>query len=282
MKKLIQLARDKSPDARSRLIENISEIIGPETIGLSETELPIMSNILLALVKSVEAELREQLAVTLATSPITLPEVAILLAHDTADVARPLLMKSPLLDADSLIDIIQIRTDEHRLAIAHRETLELGVSDALVEYGDEHVLEALLQNAGALLSVHALDYLSAESRRVERYRSPLVARDDLSEEFAHRIYWWVSKVLRQKIINDHGLNETMLDQVFRRATMSAIKGREVRDDVIENAANRVRLMASRDQLTHDFLLQSLRQQRLSVFVAGLAELSKMEFQPKKR
>ena len=33
MKKLIQLARDKSPEARSRLLENITEFIVSESIG---------------------------------------------------------------------------------------------------------------------------------------------------------------------------------------------------------------------------------------------------------
>jgi signal transduction histidine kinase len=65
------------------------------------------------------------------------------------------------------------------------------VSEQLIEYGSEDVIEALVRNENAELSQASIDYLVGESRTVDRFQEPLLNRNDLSFELAHKMYWWV-------------------------------------------------------------------------------------------
>lgn len=156
---LLLLAKEKSSEARSRLVENITDLFLSDDGRLSEHERALMSDILGKLVGQVETEIREELAATLATSSLELPEIATLLANDEVEIARPILEHSDLLKDPDLIEVIRMRTDEHRMVIAMRETVSEPVSNALIEYGSEDVIEALLNNHDSNVSKRAMEYL---------------------------------------------------------------------------------------------------------------------------
>ena len=277
--KLVKLARDRSKSARSELVENITDMFLSEGGRLSEHERALMSDILSKLISSVEKTLRKQLSESLARSDAQLPEVAEVLARDDIDIARPILEHSDLLKDQKLIEIIRIRTDEHRLSIAIRESVSEDVSDALVEYGSQDVVEALLKNPDANISKWAMEYLVAESRRVDRFQEPLISRDDLPSELAYRMYWWVSAALRKRILSEFQVDPVMLDEAVQRATHQAIAEHgDGSNSTFVKAQRLVRRMNENDELTHKFIIQALRQQKIAVFVAGLAELANIDFQ----
>lgn len=202
LQELLQLAQEKSSGARSRLVENITDLFLSDNGRLSEHERALMSDILGKLIGQVETDIRKELAGTLANSGIDLPDIAKLLASDDAEIARPLLERCKLLKDPDLIEIIRMRTDEHRMAIAMRDEVSEPVSNALVEYGGEDVVEALLNNHDSQLSKRAMEYLVSESRRVDRFQEPLLQRSDLPGDLAYRMYWWVSAALRKQILCD--------------------------------------------------------------------------------
>jgi len=277
--KLVNLARDRSKSARSELVENITDMFLSEDGRLSEHERALMSDILSKLISSVEKSLRKQLSESLARSDAQLPEVAEVLARDDIDIARPILEKSNLLKDQKLIEIIRIRTDEHRLSIAIRENVSEEVTDALVEYGSQDVVEALLKNPDANISKWAMEYLVAESRRVDRFQEPLISRDDLPSELAYRMYWWVSAALRKRILSEFQVDPVLLDDAVQKATHQAIvEHGDGTNSTFIKAQRLVRRMNENDELTHKFIIQALRQQKIAVFVAGLAELANIDFQ----
>ena len=274
---LLGLARDKSSQARSRLVENITDLFLSDEGRLNEHERALMSDILSKLITSVERKLRAEISEALADSKMELTEVAILLANDEADIARPILERSQLVKDEQLIDIIRKRTDEHRLAIAIRDGLGSEVADALVEYGNEDVIEALLKNKDADLSSQAMEYLVSESRRIDRYQEPLLSRDELPAQLAHKMYWWVSAALRKKIVTEFAVDPLVVDDLLQQATNRALVAHGAGDSAVAKAQALVRRMASNRELTHQFLLQSLRQQRIQVFVAGISELAQVDY-----
>ncbi len=79
------------------------------------------------------------------------PDIVLSLARDEAQVARPILRSSPLLDDDELVEIARECSRAHRLAIAEREDLSAKVAQALCESRDPQVIKALLANEGAAL-----------------------------------------------------------------------------------------------------------------------------------
>lgn len=276
-KALTELARDKSAQARARLTENIADLFLSSEGQLSDRERSIMTDILVKLVSTIETDIRRRLAETLSDSRATLPEVHRLLANDEIEVARPILERSHLLRDPDLIDVVRMRTDEHRLAVAIRDNLTSKVTDALVECGGEDVIEALIRNGGAELSKHAMQYLVAESRRLDRYQEPLLSRDDLPSAFAYKMYWWVSAALRQHILKDFDVDEILFDDAMMEATNQAIAAHAETNSAVLRAQKLAITMEDEGQLTIPFLIATLRQQRINLFVAGLAQRGRIDF-----
>ncbi|MGH7123698.1 MAG: DUF2336 domain-containing protein, partial [Stellaceae bacterium] len=78
-------------------------------------------------------------------------DIVLSLARDEAQVARPILRTSPLLEDDDLVEIAREGTRAHRLAIAERDDLSAKAAQALCESRDPQVIEALLANESAAL-----------------------------------------------------------------------------------------------------------------------------------
>lgn len=274
---LLKLARSKSNDARSQLVENITDMFLSDQGRLSEHERALMSDILGKLIHQVESDIRRELSEAIVKSGVDMPDVAKLLASDEVEIARPLLEQSDLLKDPDLIEIIRMRTDEHRMSIAMRDNITEPVSNALIEYGSEDVIEALLGNHDAQLSRRAMEYLVMESRRVDRFQEPLVMRSDLPGELACRMYWWVSAALRKKLLSEFDLDEVQVEHAVKRATSAAIIEQENEQSAYVRAQRLVRRMSENGELTIQFLINSLRQQRVPVFVAGIGELGGVDF-----
>jgi len=278
LQELLVLAKEKSSGARSRLVENITDLFLSDDGRLSEHERALMSDILGKLVSQVEAEIRKELANTLVNSNIDLPDIATLLANDELEIARPVLEKSSLLKDPDLIEIIRMRTDEHRMVIAMREDVSESVSNALVEYGSEDVIEALLNNHDSNVSQRAMEYLVAESRRVDRFQEPLLNRSDLPGDLAYKMYWWVTAALRKKILSEYKVDPVAFDHAAKRAAQTAMVDQgDDQQSAYVRAQRLVRRMMESGELTVQFLINALRQQRVAVFVAGLAELGGVSF-----
>lgn len=274
---LMEIARKRTRASREQLLENITDMFLTDEGRLNEHERALMSDILSKLIGEVEASLRIQLSEVIARSEVQLPEVVKLLANDDIEIARPLLQSSKLLKDPDLVEIIRMRTDEHRLVIAIRDEVGEDVTDALVEYGSHDVIEALLKNSDANLSQRAMEYLVAESRRVDRFQEPLLNRDELPSELAYRMYWWVSAALRKRIITEYKVDPVQVDDMMRQATQQALVDQSEGDGAVVRAQKLVRRMSENGELTHRFLLQSLRQQRIPVFIAGIGHLANVDY-----
>lgn len=273
--KLIQLAQDRSEQARRILAENISDLFLSNQGRLTEQQHALMTDILCKLIADMEITVRQELAAQLAESGNAPAELVRLLANDQIEIARPLLEKSKILQNEDLIEVVRQRSDEHRLCIAMRANLSATVSDALVDSGSEDVIEALLSNNDAEISRHAMEYLVAESRRVDRFQEPLLNRHDLAPELAHRMFWWVSAALRRRIILDSDMDEVVLDDAVEGATRKVLGDVQGHESAMARAVKLVARMALTGELNTRFLTHALKQQKIPIFIAGFSEISKV-------
>lgn len=278
IQKLMTLAADRSSAARTELTSTIVDFFLDPDQRLSDQERALMGDVMGKLITSIELDVRRNLAQQFIKVEADVPDLIRLLANDDIEVARPILEKSRLLEDADLIGIIKARTDEHRMMIATRDRVSADVSDALVDFGSEDVIEALINNPDALLSRRAMEYLVAESRRVDRFQEPLLTRNDLPSDLAHRMYWWVSAALRRRILTDFAIDESLLDQGLERATREALTERNDSETAQARTERLVRRMAELGELTVTFLQRCLRQQRVMVFVAGLAEMARIRYE----
>ena len=179
--------------------------------SVSDRTKALMSQILRRLVHDVEIKLRRSLAEKLSKRADTPHALIVELANDEYEVTHPILIESNVLQDADLIETIKHRTMAHQLAISMRESLSEDVSEALVDTGQEDVIASLLNNHGAKVSRHVMDYLVSESKRVDAYQNPLVRRPDLPPELAERMSWWVSAALREYISERFSLDLGELD-----------------------------------------------------------------------
>ena len=270
---LIKLAQENSRGSKKILMENISDLFLSSEGRLNEHERVLMNDIMVKLLKSVEKAIRKDLAERLAESEDMSPELVIMLANDHIEVARPILEKSSLLKDEDLIETIRNRTDAHRLAIAIRAYVSTDVSKELIEHGSIDVIEALVRNENAELSKASIEYLVQESRSVDRFQEPLLNRNDLTFELAHKMYWWVSAALRRKIVAEFDVDQTVLDDALEMVTKKIVNNHDEKDGVMSKAVHLVKNLAEQRKLNFDFVVTSLRQERINVAVAALAELS---------
>jgi len=272
---LLDLAVDKSLEARRTLTATIGDLFGEEDRVLTERERALMTDILNKLIHECEMAVRRDLSERLSKAPNPPHDLILSLANDEIDVAQPILMRSSVLHDAELIEIIRHRTQQHQLAIAMRRALSEHVTDALVETGNVDVVKTLLENQDARISEATMLYLAEESRQVDSYQEPLIKRKDLGPEIAERMYLWVSAALREYILENYELQPTELDDQLEHIPRELSASREEPGAADAEAPARVlaKRIAERKKISPEFLIQVLRQGEIRLFEALFAELS---------
>ncbi len=165
------------------------------------------------------------------------------------------------------------RTQAHQLAVARRRSVPQKVSRAIVETHDEDVITALLKNGDAEISRGLMEYLVAESKRVDTFQNPLVDRHDLPPDLARRMYWWVSAAVRQHIVENFQVDATVIDDHIEESVNEALE----RDNLAKSerdpteAQKLAAQMAERSEIDEGFLVNTLRQGEITLFEACFAE-----------
>lgn len=277
MDRLLDLAADRSRVARGELTNVIADLFLPERQRLSDHQRATMTDVLRKLIGSLEIEVRQYLVEALLRAPDPLPELQALLANDEIEVAQPILEQSRVLQDQDLIDVVRRRAEEHRMAIALRSGVSAAVSEALVEKSGPDVIEALIRNPDATLSRRAMEMLVAESKRLDRFQEPLLGRADLPPELAYRMYWWVSAALRDYILKRFEIEPAKVDTLIQSAARRGIAAQGIDEKLEARAMRLAERLAELGDLTDDFIRASLRQSKISLFVAGLAVRAGVEF-----
>ncbi len=276
---LIDLARQKSKAGRRALFATVRDLFLDAGETLNDRERVLMGEILRKLVADVERSVRKELAERMAQRADAPRDLVVALANDEIEVAHPILVDCKILEDIDLIEVIQHRTQAHQLAIARRRDISEDVSQALVDTGDTDVITTLLRNGDAAISRSLMEYLVAESKRVDTFQNPLLHREDLPADLARKMYWWVSAALRQHIVQTYNLDPTEIDDMVEGAVQNVMekdeaeaKARGIKGD---EATAFARKMSERGELTEEFLIETLRGGEIHLFEACFAQAVKL-------
>jgi len=142
---------------RAMLIEQVAEGYADDLF--TPTQRRVAEDLFRTAIYDGEPLVRSVLADSLKRLGCVPRDVILTLAHDEAQVARPVLRSSPLLTEDDLLEIARTGSRSHRLAIAERDNLSPPLSEALYQSRDAIVVRRLLVNDGAALAeglLHAI------------------------------------------------------------------------------------------------------------------------------
>lgn len=274
MTDLIELARDPDPGARHKLSQRISAICLESPRELSAQEKEVAGHILIRLSREFETKLRVLLAHELAASNRAPKQLIQVLATDEIEVSAPIIEKSPLLAESDLIDLIHQKTQAHRLCVAMRSGITAAVSSALVKKEEADVLQALAQNKSAEIASAAMEYLVAESEKNKNLQGSLVARDDLPPKLAQKMCNFVSDALKADILKKFDVDPETIEEAMRHVRQTqAILNSEAGHGIDGKAASLIARMRASGELSLNRVIGFLREQRLNLFLEGLASIT---------
>ena len=262
---VLDLARDRSVGGRERLAAAVADLYHDQRASLKAVEHTLMLDIFHRLVSDVEQSVRAALAQQRSTRPEAPHEIVRALAEDTIDVARSVLLDSPVLTDPDLIEIVEHRSLSHRLAVAMRQPLNAAVADALVQTGNTPVLVATIENEQANILPATMALLVERSRNTPELHQPLVDRRDLDPVLARRLVSWVSSALREKLAARGDMPLPVIDQALARSADDVLRDRGPTD--ISAAGELADYLRQSSAITPALFVQVLRHGDVSLFEA---------------
>ena len=246
----------------------------------------LLGSIFMSVAVEADHDIRQRLAEKLSSAPWTPQALANVLALDDIAIARPLIAGSAALTDADLVRVLHETTVEHQIEVARRPRLGATVVEAILRQSDPSVLTALAGNIETRLSTPDLEVLAEASRRIASIRSPLSRHPDLTAELAQRLYVWVGPSTRQTLAGRFRLDLPALEKAL--ADRAAVNAGErpfeapagvawARPDEREEMERRlIAKLEAAGQLRPTYLLRTLREGKLNLFIAGLCALGSLD------
>lgn len=273
MGRLAQLAINPQGTSREEIYLAVASLYRIQGTGLNQRERALMHEILRRLTRDVEMAIRIALAERLADDTNAPHDLILLLADDKIEVARPLLLRSPLLSDEDVLRLIAEGHPDRQEIVATRPNIGEPVTDALAKSDTESVLVALVRNATAKISSLAYETLVEKSRGMATLQEPLTRRADLPPVLANKMCEWVSDALRTFIIQNYRIAPDKLTMAMIEAeTVVKSEPAAPRTPPAESAQKLIDKLAVSGQLKAGFLLRVLHQGQSDLFDLALAKL----------
>lgn len=275
--KLVELARTPDSAKRRELLRQVTDLFF-ETSGVrSARESALIDDVL----KLVAAEMQDEVLVELSETFADAPDAPVGLLRDLAnhsfEIAGPVLMRSTALDDQTLLHVVNYQSQHHIKAVAQRETVSEAVSDAIVRFGDDHALDALIRNDGAKLSRTSMEAAVDRARRNSLLHEGVVRRADLPLDLLNEMYFVVESRLRAQILTrNSSVDPRTLDIALEKARE---RMRRVAGDLSAEAKNAMSFIQAKKnsgELSARLLVSLYREAKLTPFIYGLAEITSLE------
>ena len=273
MGRLAQLAANPQDTTREEIYLAVASLYRVQGNHLNEREKGLMRDILHHLTRDVEMAIRIALAERLAEDTTAPNDLILLLADDTIEVARPVILRSPLLTDEDMLRLIAESDLSHQEAVAARPHIGETVTAALATCEAETVLVTLVRNATARISGATYEVLVSKSREFADLQEPITRRPDLPPVLATKMCGWVSDALKTYIVRNYSIEYAKLDA----ATASAehvVKSvpPPAKPTPAESAQKLVEKLFAAGQLKAGFLLRVLHQGQIDLFDLAFARL----------
>lgn len=230
---LARLQDNRSDETRAEIAAKIAGELG--SAALSDAERVIIDDILHQLMRDTAVRVRESLAKSLAHNPDVPHDVAMTLAADLEEIAIPILQNSPVLTDEDLVEIIKSGEDGKQSAVARRDTVPAKVANAIIDSDNADAVSMLVGNDGAQLDEQAFDKVLDKYADNDAIKDPMARRAILPVTVSERLISMVSDQLREHIISNQLLQDSLADDLLtdsrERATVALIGDQESEDQI---------------------------------------------------
>lgn len=268
LKQLLALAKEDSPEKRSSLLREITDVFMAAPDRYTSSEMQHFDVIMSKVTESVEAQLRREIAEKIADSPTAPKGLLRQLALDEIVVAEPVLKRSTALSEEDLIRVIRQRGQEHMKAITQRREIPETVSAELVGRGDKEVLVSLAGNKGAKLNHETMERLVQHARTIGELQAPMASRYDLPPQLLTQMYFFVSSALKKEILKrsdmlDPALIDEAVEANRQKILTSAVSEAQ---ESVEAARKFIRDRINQNTLNESLLKELIELRRSTEFL----------------
>ncbi len=281
---LIALAAEPSSVKRRELLREVTNLFfagPPQDLGPGEMQL--FDGVMGALAEEMEVEVRAELAGRLADAAAAPRTLVRTLAAEELVISAPLLSRSRALDEADLVALARHRDQSHLRVISGRADLTTGVTDVIVERGDDATLGALLGNPAAPLSRKASEAVVDRASENPDLHAAVVHRQDLPVDLLNEMYFVVEAKLRERIM---ARNAALDPLELERALETGRKRLAARDGALPadyaEAEAHVRALRRRGALGPTQLAAFLRHGERTRFLVALSDMGEIDFHTARR
>jgi hypothetical protein len=250
--------------SRVRVAAALADLFVPESLGLSEQHRTTMASLLARLIRSIEDDLRSQLAEDLDAE--RLPELHAALTSARIELALPILATSEALRDSDLISLLLRRVEEHRI---HRTAL------ARPQASEDGLLVELVRDADQELARTAMALLVAQSRRLDRFQEPVIASAELPAELEHRLVWTVAAALRVYLITRQSVEPGDADAALAKAAGARLASYDEGEGLEARSMQLAKRLSELGRLSDHLLGRALSDGHLLFLLAGLGMRCRM-------
>jgi uncharacterized protein (DUF2336 family) len=275
--KLIDLARTPDSERRRELLREVTDLFFETSTNRSDRETALFDDVL----QLVAAEMQDSVLAELAQLFANAEDAPVGLMRDLAnhsfEIAGPVLRRSSALDEQTLLQIVNYQSQQHIQAVAQREDVSETLSDAIVRFGDDHALDALIRNDTAKISRTSMEAAVDRARRNSLLHEGVVKRRDIPLDLLNEMYFVVENTLRDQILQRNAsVDPRTLDAALSKARE---RMRQSVGDLSAEAKNAVAFVESKrnaGELNARLLVSLYREAKQLHFLYGLAELTNLD------
>jgi uncharacterized protein (DUF2336 family) len=195
---------------RQTLLRRLADVVCLPASRINAFERAVTGDLLVELLRQASVEERRRVAVRLAPLAELPDSLARLLLRDEPSVAGPLIEQCASLTDVDLIGCARDAGLEHRLLIAERRGLSEVVTEALLSFGEDAVIEAVLKNTSARLAQVAVEGVVALSRQNRSLCALLLKRPELRPSGAYVMFWWCGAEERRIVLQRFAVSREVL------------------------------------------------------------------------
>jgi uncharacterized protein (DUF2336 family) len=277
--KLVDLARTNDSGRRRELLREVTDLFFETAESRNPRETALFDDVL----KLVAAEMQDEVLAELASVFADADDAPVGLMRDLAnhsfEVAGPVLRNSKALDEGALVQIVNRQSQEHIKAVAQRANVSEALSDAIVQFGDDHALDALIRNDDAKISRTSMEVAVDRARRNTALHEGVVARQDVPIDLLNEMYFVVETRLREQILTRNAsVDPATLDAALSKARQ---RMRQSAGDLSAEAKNAMTFIQSKKntgELSARLLVSLYREAKQAHFLYGMAELTDVDHQ----
>lgn len=276
---LIELARTTDSESRRELLREVTDLFFERRGQRNPAEAALFDEVL----QLVAAEMQDGVLAELSELFADADDAPVGLMRDLANhaypIAGPVLMRSRTLDEQTLLQIVNYQSQSHIKAVAQRKTVSESVSDAIVRFGDDNALDALIRNDGAQISRTSMEAAVDRARRNDALHEGVVGRRDLPLDLMNEMYFVVETRLREQILQRNAtVDPKTLEAALSKTRERMRKAVGQMDVETKNALQFIQSKKASGELNARLLVSLYREAKHSYFLHGLSELTNLDTQ----